>query len=717
MIRRVTVLALCAGGLAAPARAQAPAGGEFRVNAYTTSFQSLPAAAVAPDGRFVVVWNSMQPGSLYDVLAQRYDAAGAPLGSEFRVNTYTTGVQALPAVAADPRGGFVVAWQSAGQTATGFDVFARRFDAAGTAAAPEFQVNTVVANQQYAPHLAVAPNGSFVVVWDNYSLGGPSPRWMVAGRRFSASGAALGAEFTANTHSDAGTVQARPFVSVNRTGGFLVTWDSGIFPGGLPQDGSEDGVFGQRFDAAGARIGGEFRVNTYTTGAQRRSASAFAADGSFLVAWDSPQDAGASAAIMAQRFSAAGTPIGAEFRVNSYTTGGQVDVAAAADAVGNVVLTWESVGPDGDGLSVAGQRLSALGAFRGGEFAVNTYTTGGQGNSAVAVDPAGNFVVAWEGPQPASSVDVFARRFGGLFPRLLEVDGGGNQVLDPGESAAVRPSWQNLTGAAQAFGSTLASLTGPAGGTYTINDGGATYPPLAPGGTQACTVDCLAVTVDAAVRPQLHWDATGVEALDLPAQGQQKAWALHVGGSFDDVSTVNPFYRFVETLLHRGISSGCGGGSYCPGSGTTRDQMAVFVLLAKEGSAFTPPACSTPPFNDVPTSSPFCPFVAELARRGVVGGCTGGNYCPADPVTRAQMAVFALRTLEPTLAPAPCASGNERFNDLPAASIFCPWVEELARRGVVTGCSANSYCPGDPVLRDQMGVFISLTFGLTLYGP
>jgi hypothetical protein len=89
-------------------------------------------------------------------------------------------------------------------------------------------------------------------------------------------------------------------------------------------------------------------------------------------------------------------------------------------------------------------------------------------------------------------------------------------------------------------------------------------------------------------------------------------------------------------------------------------------------------------------------------------------YCPASPVTREQMAVFVLRTLDPTLNPPAC--GTPVFNDVPASNPFCRWIEELVRRGVVTGCGGGNYCPTNPVTREQMGVFISVTFGLTLYG-
>jgi hypothetical protein len=223
------------------------------------------------------------------------------------------------------------------------------------------------------------------------------------------------------------------------------------------------------------------------------------------------------------------------------------------------------------------------------------------------------------------------------------------------------------------------------------------------------------VSVNNPARPVQHWDASVVETITPDAQGQQKKWVLHVGNSFTDVPLASPFYRFVETLLHKGVTGGCGGTNYCPSTPTTRDQMSVFVLVAKEGAGYTPVACGTPVFADVPASNPFCRFIEELSRRGVVSGCGSGNYCPGSPVTRDQMAIFVLRTLDPALNPPACSTPST-FPDVPATSPFCRWVEELARRGVVTGCGGGNYCPSASVTREQMGVFISATFGLTLYG-
>jgi cysteine-rich repeat protein len=311
------------------------------------------------------------------------------------------------------------------------------------------------------------------------------------------------------------------------------------------------------------------------------------------------------------------------------------------------------------------------------------------------------------------------REAGAFTPQALAVDpvasgsSDGNGVLEPGEQAAMRPSWRNAASAPLALTAALSTFAGPAAAAHTIVDGTAGYGTLAPAATASCTAtgDCYALSVsNPPTRPLTHWDATSAE---VNVNYGFKTWSVHVGASFDDVARANPFYRFIETLLHRGVTGGCSPTAYCPGGSTTREAMAVFVLLAKD-PATSPPACGTPLFADVPASSPFCRWIEELARRGVVGGCGGPNYCPTAPAPREAMSVFVLRTLDPTLNPPAC--GTPVFTDVPASSPFCRWIEELARRGVVSGCGGGNYCPTAAVSRDQMGVFLTVTFGLTLYG-
>src|SRR4029450_1255896 len=92
---------------------------------------------------------------------------------------------------------------------------------------------------------------------------------------------------------------------------------------------------------------------------------------------------------------------------------------------------------------------------------------------------------------------------------------------------------------------------------------------------------------------------------------------------FTDVPESSPFCRWIEELANRGAVSGCGGGAYCPGSAGRRRQVAVFVLSTLEPT-LVPPPCSPPNlFADVPETSPFCAWIEELARRGVVSGGGG----------------------------------------------------------------------------------------------
>src|SRR6185295_20212057 len=106
-----------------------PQASEFRVNSYTTGAQAVPAVAADSCGDFVVVWHSFsgQDGSTYGVFGQRFDPLGAPKGAEFRVNSYTTSGQSTPAVAADADGDFVVVWQSTGQDGSQEGLIGQRY--------------------------------------------------------------------------------------------------------------------------------------------------------------------------------------------------------------------------------------------------------------------------------------------------------------------------------------------------------------------------------------------------------------------------------------------------------------------------------------------------------------------------------------------------------------------------------------------------------------
>jgi uncharacterized repeat protein (TIGR01451 family) len=178
---------------------------------------------------------------------------------------------------------------------------------------------------------------------------------------------------------------------------------------------------------------------------------------------------------------------------------------------------------------------------------------------------------------------------------------------------------------------------------------------------------------------------------------------------FLDVPPAHPFYAFVNTIARNGVTQGCGAGSYCPDMDVKRDQMAAFLLRAKLGAAYVPPD-ATGVFADVPIDHPFADWIEDLAGRGITSGCSAGSYCPGAPVTRAQMAVFLLRTKLGAAYVPPAATGI--FADVPPSSSFAPWIEDLFARGITSGCGGGNYCPDAANTRGQMAVFLTRMFGL-----
>jgi hypothetical protein len=722
---------LAAAGAAFPfvayAQSTLKAGAEFRVNEYTTGGQRLSAAAWAPDGTYLVVWESQfQDGDSFGIFGRFLNQLGVPLGPEFQINQATGSDQKQPSVAADTSGRFTVAWT--GQDVSGGGIFARQYTRAGPLG-PEFQVNTYTTGDQFLPRVSAGPGG-VGVVWQSFGQDGSGLGGF--GRLFTAAGAPLTGEFQLSVNASGH--QANPVVAALDTGRFAVAWL-------VPHDQSPT-VVSRLFDATGSPLTGEkvLAAGPGSGQALRDHVSVAAGPfGGYDVAWWEaqvffgkpgvrPTDFG----VLVRRHDANGNPTA------SFSTGGagssvnaRWQGAEAATFTGRALVAYATtpgvlpcIAPpayppcppptseDGSGSAVFARAIGM--ASPPPAVRVNSFTTSDQVRPAVAGDALGNSLVTWQSAgQDGSDFGIYAQRFGGLYPVSLSVDPGGNGVLDPGVQEPVRPSWTNLNGAAQSFGGTLFGFGGPAGVTYAVVDGTGSYGTVADGATAQCT-DCYSLSVSLpGSRPATHLDAFVGETLTPDGYGVHQAWLLHLGGSFTDVPAASPFYRFVETLLHNGITSGCGGGSYCPTSATSRDQMSVFVLLARHGAAYLPPACTTPMFADVPASSPFCRWIEELARRGVAGGCGGGNFCPGAAVTREQMAVFVLRTLDPALDPPACTT--PMFADVPASSGFCRWIEELARRGVVAGCGGGNYCPTAAVTREQMAVFLSATFALRLY--
>lgn len=174
--------------------------------------------------------------------------------------------------------------------------------------------------------------------------------------------------------------------------------------------------------------------------------------------------------------------------------------------------------------------------------------------------------------------------------------------------------------------------------------------------------------------------------------------------SFDDVSDDYWAAGFIEIVRNVGVTVGCGGNNYCPEDSITRAQMAVFLERGMRGYNYVPPPATGEIFNDVGADDFAADYIEQLYADGITGGCGGGNYCPGDPVTRDQMAVFLLRARYGAEYTPPPATGV--FNDVPTDFWAAAWIEQLALEGITAGCGDGDYCPSEFVTRAQMAVFV-----------
>ena len=245
-------------------------------------------------------------------------------------------------------------------------------------------------------------------------------------QRYDSQGNEIGQDFLVNTYTE--EKQENPFMAMDSAGNFVVAWQS------WEQDGDGEGIYAQRFDSNGNKIGQEFQVNTYTKGRQSNPLVVMNDAGDFLIAWyewgNNWEKDGRNSGIFAQLFDSNGNKLGQEFQVKAYTeedikSDSIIGVSIASydmdmDAAGNFVIAWEmmELGVEEDIVGIPvnseifAQRYDSKGNKVGQEFQVNKYTKSFQSSPSVAMDDAGNFVIAWESRgQDGSDYGVYAGQY------------------------------------------------------------------------------------------------------------------------------------------------------------------------------------------------------------------------------------------------------------------------------------------------------------------
>jgi len=392
------------------------AGAEFQVNTYTSGYQMLPKITNLSDGGYVVTWTSQaqddSSGSYAKgVYGQRYDASGSTVGSEFLINTTVVNQQGYPAITSFLDGGFTVIWESYGQESQS-GIFGQRYDASASTVGSEFHVNTYTSSYQSVADITSLSDDSFVVTWQSYHQDGDE--YGIYGQKYDSSGNVSGSEFQISTSTSGRQEQAQ--VTALLDGGFVVAWqdDSGL-------DGSDLGIFGQRYDKYGNTVASEFQINTHTSDGQEQVHVEGLKDGGFVASWGSYYQDGSQSGVYAQRYSASGETLGSEFRVNTYTNSYQLAPSISSLPDGGFIASWQSNGQDGTTASIYGQRYDSSGNAIGSEFKINTYVSGAQGSPEVSVLADGSFVVVWqdETGQDGSSTGAYGQRFDAAYETPL----------------------------------------------------------------------------------------------------------------------------------------------------------------------------------------------------------------------------------------------------------------------------------------------------------
>lgn len=311
-------------------------------------------ARAATSGGYIVAWERSP-----DVYGQRYDSSGNTVGSEFTINTASGRSAGTPAVAMDADGNFVVVWVSLDTTLFTSDLRYRRYNSSGTALDAS-DVTVSGADTPALPDVAMDSDGNFAIVWDNGDN--------ILFARYSSTGTVQTAATTVNTTNN--DAESNPAIAMNSSGQFVIVWQSLFFSPSFGFD-----VYARVYNTAGSPLDTDFQVNGTPAPASPDADVGIDGSGTVVVVW-AGSGTGDPDGVFARRYTSTGTLIGGEFRVNTTTTGTQQNPAVARDNDGPFTVTWEGNGT-GDPDGVFAQLYTSAGAPDGGETQINTTITSG----------------------------------------------------------------------------------------------------------------------------------------------------------------------------------------------------------------------------------------------------------------------------------------------------------------------------------------------------
>lgn len=444
-----------------------PLGGNERANDdVSMGWQGDPSVAVAPDGGFLLAWEDRRDIGNSDLFGQRFDAAGARQGGNFRVSdSAAAGDQCVSGAHTGPDGTTLVAWDDRRNGITG-DIYAQFLDSTGLPRGVNFRVNDDAVGwaNQYEPEVGGDDSGRFVVVWMD-GRGNNASDWNVFAQRFDRAGARIGSNVQVTTDD---SIQWSPSVGVSPAGGFAIAWDD--------RRRSQWDVYAQFYGRNGQPIGGNFRVNGDASAADQTSSSVAGNQfGEFMIVWSDRRNGHGD--IYAQRFDSAGSRLGPELRLNDDAgIADQSGPGVTALPEGGYVVVWaDSRNGEAD---IYGQRLGRDGAMIGPNFCVNDdRASSHQRVSSIAMDRTGVICIAWE-DERSGETDIYrvvldtSGRMPGPNLRLNDDPGRASQFYTAvaGGSGRFLAVWNdNRQGGYDIYGQFMDGSGNPLGGNFRVN--------------------------------------------------------------------------------------------------------------------------------------------------------------------------------------------------------------------------------------------------------
>lgn len=329
---------------------------------------------------------------------------------ELIINSFVTNDQRDPKIILSGGNNLIAVWTSNNQIndSSREDIFMQLLDLNLNKIGSEVQVNEVTDGSQYYPSISGNQNGNVVIAWSSFS--GNNSIFDIKARIFQ-NGMPASSEFFVNSFKQ--NSQTKPSVDVYNDGSFIIVWESWF------QDGSDRGVFGQRFDSEGNKVGDEFQINLFTNFSQAKPKVKYFPDGKFVVVWESwKQDnpSGVDYGIYARIFNSDGSPLTGEIQINEYTKDYQWYADILTLDSDRFVVAWCSWEQDGSDGGIYAKILNSSGITLTNEILINSTIRYYQWLPKLSKTNDNNIAIAWSSwQQDGSREGIYLK----LFDRYL----------------------------------------------------------------------------------------------------------------------------------------------------------------------------------------------------------------------------------------------------------------------------------------------------------